>query len=94
MFAPHNAYGKGGEVIGNLEEQRWDVIRGDKKDNKPLSMESGDTVITDKFNLAEEAIPSVLAIKSINNAIDQLQMSINSQKSDKSKQVAENVARA
>lgn len=94
MFAPHNAYGKGGEVVGNLEEQRWDIIKGDKKDNKPLSMENGDTVITDKFNLAEKAIPSVLAIKSINNAIDQLQMSINSQKSEKSKQVAENVARA
>lgn len=94
MFSPHNAYGKGGEVIGNLEEQRWDVIRGDKKDNKPLSMENGDTVITDKFNLAEEAIPSVLAIKNINNAIGQLQFAINSQKSESNKQIATNVARA
>lgn len=94
MFAPHNAYGKGGEVVGNLAEQRWDVIKGDKKDNKPLSVEDGDSVITDKFGLAEEAIPSVLAIKSINDALDRLQVGINSQKSEKSKQIAENVAKA
>lgn len=90
QFAPHNAYGKGGEVIGSPSAGQWDVIRGDGKDNKPLHVEDEDVVITDKFGLAEAAIPSVVASKQLSGAMDYLQLKANSQKGEQARNVANN----
>lgn len=91
QFAPHNAYGKGGEVIGNPDAGQWDIIKGDKQDNKPLHVEDNDVVITDKFGLAEAAIPSVIASKQLSETINYLQLKANSQKGESAKNVANNV---
>ena len=93
QFAPLTAYGKGGEVIGNPVDGQWDIIKGDKADNKPLHVEDDDVVITDKFGLAEAAIPSVIASKQLSGAIDYLQTKADSQKGEQSKSVANNVVK-
>lgn len=91
QFAAHNAYGKGGEVIGNPDAGQWDIIKGDKQDNKPLHVEDNDVVITDKFGLAEAAIPSVIASRQLSETINYLQTRANSQKGESAKNVANNV---
>jgi hypothetical protein len=51
-YGIQNGFGKGGEVIGNPNTGEWDIIGGDKKDNKPLSLTQDTVVLTDKFNIA------------------------------------------
>jgi hypothetical protein len=72
-YGPLTAYGQGGEVVGNPNEGDWNIIKGDAKDNKPLSVKEDDVVLSKRFGLAQKAAPAVAAIQHINRSIEQLQ---------------------
>ncbi len=90
-YGPLTAYGQGGEVVGNPNEGDWNIIKGDAKDNKPLSVKEDDVVLSKRFGLAQKAAPAVAAIQHINRSIEQLQGAVQQQKNRQSQELASKV---
>lgn len=94
MFAPVNAYTSGGEQIVNTDQQYADTVKGDDKDNKPTYLEEGDTVLTKHYGIAQAAQGAVNGVMEANAKLSAIGSMLQSQKTDKSKNVAYNVAKA